>query len=220
MTVNQVNQLWRRQQRERSVGRVVEQPLIDGLLDPNNHLSQIWDEEFNRCLLRRLLDSVEPEFAPATWKAFQLRVLEEKSTDEVARELGLSKNAVDIAKSRVLARLRAKLPICWTCRRWTVGSSRTVQFLRRAETVKESSAAAHSLICRNADLAPPSPGLAESCKVALRMASMDREIVLPGVARDCSPVEGASPVETRQATHPVPRTLAAFASRSLAGGSL
>lgn len=106
ITVNQVNLFWRKRQRERKFGRAGEQSLIDGLLDPATELSQIWDREYNRHLLRRLQDLVQAEFAPTSWQAFRLRVLEEKSTDEVARELGLSKNAVDIAKSRVLARLR------------------------------------------------------------------------------------------------------------------
>ena len=106
ITVNQVNLFWRRRQRERKIGLVGEQSLIDGLLDPRNELSQIWDREYNRHVLRRLIDLVQAEFSPTTWEAFRLRVLEEKSTDEVACELRLSKNAVDIAKSRVLNRLR------------------------------------------------------------------------------------------------------------------
>ena len=80
--------------------------LFNNLADPTNELSQMWDAEYGTYLLRRLNDLVEPEFSPVTWQAFRLRVLEGQPTAEVAATLGLSKNAVDIAKSRVLARLR------------------------------------------------------------------------------------------------------------------
>ncbi len=74
--------------------------------DPENDLTQLWDEEHDRHVVRRLLELIEPEFEPATWSAFRLLVLEGRPTQAVAEALGLSANAVRIAKSRVLARLR------------------------------------------------------------------------------------------------------------------
>ena len=73
---------------------------------PESDLSRQWDEEHDRHVVRRLLELIEPEFEPATWRAFRMLVLEGQSTAEVAQALGLSANAVRIAKSRVLARLR------------------------------------------------------------------------------------------------------------------
>jgi RNA polymerase sigma-70 factor (ECF subfamily) len=52
---------------------------------------------------------IEPEFEPATWRAFRALVLEGKRTAEVAAELGISPNAVRIAKSRVLSRFRQEI---------------------------------------------------------------------------------------------------------------
>jgi RNA polymerase sigma-70 factor (ECF subfamily) len=49
---------------------------------------------------------VEPEFTPSTWRAFRRVVLEGAPPTAVAAELGTSVNAVFIAKSRVLQRLR------------------------------------------------------------------------------------------------------------------
>jgi len=43
---------------------------------------------------------------PATWRAFRRQVVDECSASSVADELGLTANAVLIAKSRVLRRLR------------------------------------------------------------------------------------------------------------------
>ena len=46
---------------------------------------------------------------PVAWRAFQRVALDGESATEVARELGVSVNAVFIAKSRVLARLREEV---------------------------------------------------------------------------------------------------------------
>jgi RNA polymerase sigma-70 factor, ECF subfamily len=52
------------------------------------------------------MELIEPEFAPSTWNSFCLLVLKELPAADVAETLGLSVNAVLIAKSRVLRRLR------------------------------------------------------------------------------------------------------------------
>jgi RNA polymerase sigma-70 factor (ECF subfamily) len=59
-----------------------------------------------RSVVRRLLELLEPEFEPATWRAFRMVVLNGKPTREAAAALTLAPNAVRIAKSRVLARFR------------------------------------------------------------------------------------------------------------------
>jgi RNA polymerase sigma-70 factor (ECF subfamily) len=105
VTVNEVNQYWRRRMRGGSAGDPGDFPLSQ-LEDPRNELSQRWDREHADFVLARLLELIEGDFAPATWQAFRLRVFDQLSTAEVAKRLGISPNAVDIAKSRVLARLR------------------------------------------------------------------------------------------------------------------
>ena len=52
------------------------------------------------------MELIEPEFAPATWQAFQRVTLEGQPAAAVAAPLGLSVNAVWLAKSHVLRRLR------------------------------------------------------------------------------------------------------------------
>jgi RNA polymerase sigma-70 factor (ECF subfamily) len=52
---------------------------------------------------------ITSEFRPATWQAFRRLVLDEAKPETVASELGLSINAVLIAKSRVLRRLRQEV---------------------------------------------------------------------------------------------------------------
>ena len=52
---------------------------------------------------------VSAEFQPVTWKAFSEYVVAGRDPGAVAKELGLSKTAVYIAKSRVLRRLRDEI---------------------------------------------------------------------------------------------------------------
>jgi RNA polymerase sigma-70 factor, ECF subfamily len=80
--------------------------MLDQLEDPSSHLSRHWDQEHDRHVLDRLLELIEPEFRPDTWKAFRRQAVDGRSADAVATELGMSVNAVLIAKSRALSRLR------------------------------------------------------------------------------------------------------------------
>jgi RNA polymerase sigma-70 factor (ECF subfamily) len=80
--------------------------MLDQLQDPDSGLSHLWDQEHDQHIVRRLLAMIEPHFSPSTWQAFRRVVLDGARPDTVAAELGLSVNAVFIAKSRVLQRLR------------------------------------------------------------------------------------------------------------------
>jgi RNA polymerase sigma-70 factor (ECF subfamily) len=57
-------------------------------------------------LYRRALELVAREFGDRTWRAFWRLVIAGKAAADVAAELGTTTNAVYLAKSRVLARLR------------------------------------------------------------------------------------------------------------------
>ena len=54
----------------------------------------------------RLLELIRPQFQPTTWQAFQGIMLQGERPAGVAARLGISVNAVLLAKSRVLRRLR------------------------------------------------------------------------------------------------------------------
>jgi RNA polymerase sigma-70 factor (ECF subfamily) len=81
---------------------------LRNLEDPDSPLSRAWDDEHDRHVTRTLLDAIRLEFQPATWYAFEQTVREGRPAAEVAAETGLTPNAVLIAKSRVLKRLRQK----------------------------------------------------------------------------------------------------------------
>jgi RNA polymerase sigma-70 factor (ECF subfamily) len=65
-----------------------------------------WEKAFDLATLATLLDVVRHEVAPATFQAFELAVLHELPGAEVARVTGLSRNAVYLARRRILVRLR------------------------------------------------------------------------------------------------------------------
>jgi RNA polymerase sigma-70 factor, ECF subfamily len=67
------------------------------------------DAEYRQRLVGRALHLMRAEFQPATWKACWEFVAEGRPAAEVARELGVTVNAVYLAKSRVLRRLREEL---------------------------------------------------------------------------------------------------------------
>jgi RNA polymerase sigma-70 factor (ECF subfamily) len=82
---------------------------LEQLSDPHSELSRQWDQEHDQYLVRRMLQSIQPEFNSSTWRVFQLLVLEEVPVAEVAERLGIKPNAVYVAKARVLSRLRAEV---------------------------------------------------------------------------------------------------------------
>ncbi len=65
-----------------------------------------WDRAFDLATLASLLDVVRHEVTPATFQAFELAVLQEMPGADVARVTGLSRNAVYLARRRILARLK------------------------------------------------------------------------------------------------------------------
>jgi RNA polymerase sigma-70 factor (ECF subfamily) len=67
------------------------------------------EAEYRQQLVARALEVMQTEFQPTTWKACWEFVVNSRSAADVARELKISENAVYIAKSRVLRRLREEL---------------------------------------------------------------------------------------------------------------
>ncbi len=70
----------------------------------------LFDEaQYRAYLVRRIRQLMETDFEPQTWQACWKHVTEGRSAAEVGQELGISANAVRVAKSRVLRRLREEL---------------------------------------------------------------------------------------------------------------
>lgn len=69
-------------------------------------LEDVWEAEHDQHVLKMLLELTQPEFTRSTWRAFVAVAIDGWSASEAAESLGMTPNAVMIAKSRVLARLR------------------------------------------------------------------------------------------------------------------
>jgi RNA polymerase sigma-70 factor (ECF subfamily) len=67
------------------------------------------ETEYRQHLVARALELMQAEFQPVTWKACWEFVVKDRPASEVANELGITVNAVYLAKGRVLRRLRAEL---------------------------------------------------------------------------------------------------------------
>ncbi|MEZ5304650.1 MAG: sigma-70 family RNA polymerase sigma factor [Verrucomicrobiales bacterium] len=88
---------------------VSETRLLDALdREPDAGEAGEWERDYQRQLLAWALEKIRPEFAPRIWQVFEATALEERPPDEVAAETGMTRNAIAIAKHRVLARLRDK----------------------------------------------------------------------------------------------------------------
>jgi RNA polymerase sigma-70 factor (ECF subfamily) len=107
IAVNCLRDFWRAQRgRPTATGDSAVLDMLDRLEDPNSDLSRLWDQEHDRHVTQRLLEYIKPRFAAATWQAFKRVTLDGVAPERVAEELGLTVNAVFIAKSRVLTLLR------------------------------------------------------------------------------------------------------------------
>lgn len=71
-----------------------------------DEIEQLAEQEYQRRLAQEALQILQAEFEPGTWRAFWGMAVESRSARDVAAELGMTVNAVYVAKSRVLRRLR------------------------------------------------------------------------------------------------------------------
>lgn len=105
--LNRLRQFWKARDRgARGIGDDLISSELEQLEDPLSSLSHLWNVEHDHHVLRTLLELVKPNFTEESWEAFRRTALSGESAQDVAEKLGLSVNAVFIAKSRVLSRLR------------------------------------------------------------------------------------------------------------------
>jgi RNA polymerase sigma-70 factor (ECF subfamily) len=81
---------------------------LSGVADPEQP-ADLAEAEFQQQLTIRALQLMQAEFQPSTWRACWETVVCGRTGADVACELGISVNAVYLARSRVLRRLREEL---------------------------------------------------------------------------------------------------------------
>jgi RNA polymerase sigma-70 factor (ECF subfamily) len=95
-----------RHRRPHALAKHFDDSILAQLEDANSALSRQWDQEHNDFVVGRLLKWIEPQFKPVTVQAFVRVVFHGEKPADVAKELGISVNAVRVAKSHVAQRLR------------------------------------------------------------------------------------------------------------------
>ena len=106
VTINRIRTYSRKRQRRPTVGLDSAIGFLEQLSEPNGDLAREWDRDHDKHVVDKLLALVQPTVSPTTWVAFQRFGIDRIPASRVAEELGVSENAVILAKSRVLRRLR------------------------------------------------------------------------------------------------------------------
>jgi RNA polymerase sigma-70 factor (ECF subfamily) len=106
ITANKALSFSKQRDRRPAVGLDQTEGFLDQLADSESDLAREWDREHDEHVVQKILAAVQPDFHPTTWDAFQRFALGGLPAARVAEELGLSENAVLLAKSRVVRRLR------------------------------------------------------------------------------------------------------------------
>lgn len=102
----QLSRHFREVQQQRHLGCQRSAVMLDELEDEESAASRIWEQEHDQYVLNQLLRRIRHEFAPTTWAAFTGVALQGKPGQQVARELMITENAVYIARTRVMKRLK------------------------------------------------------------------------------------------------------------------
>jgi RNA polymerase sigma-70 factor (ECF subfamily) len=107
---NRLRAFWREcQRRPRATGDSdFHLHILDQLESPDSEVVRLWDLEHDLGVVRRFLELIRRDFTPTTWQAFE-RVLAGEGATAVAADLGLTVNAVYLARSHILKRLREEL---------------------------------------------------------------------------------------------------------------
>jgi RNA polymerase sigma-70 factor, ECF subfamily len=103
---------WRDYCRRKSAAPEIQAMEMSLLLGPSED-DDFADEEYRCYLVARALQLMKTDFEPNTWKACFERVVEGRPAADVAAELGMTENAVFVAQSKVLRRLREDLEGLW-----------------------------------------------------------------------------------------------------------
>jgi RNA polymerase sigma-70 factor (ECF subfamily) len=99
---------WRDRVRRQAAGpHTVSVDQLDQM--PDESLDSFGELEYRQVLVARALRLMQTDFQPTTWKACWELAVAGRPAEEIARELGITPNAVYVAKSKVIRRLRQEL---------------------------------------------------------------------------------------------------------------
>jgi RNA polymerase sigma-70 factor (ECF subfamily) len=107
ITRNKAIDHWRKQAPEAAIGGTEALQRLNQLqADGNSEEVEAATREERQLVLRRAVELIRQDFEENTWRAFWRTVVDNLEAAEVAQELGITRNAVYLAKARVLHRLQ------------------------------------------------------------------------------------------------------------------
>lgn len=108
IAINKIREARRRRgQRERQVADNPQSTaFMNRVPDDNDELEQLFEREWEQAVLAAGMRQVRREVEPKTFAAFKLYAIDGKRPEAVAAELGITREAVYVYKSRVLERLQ------------------------------------------------------------------------------------------------------------------
>ncbi|HET6882117.1 MAG TPA: sigma-70 family RNA polymerase sigma factor [Pirellulales bacterium] len=99
---------WRDHRRRMATARTQQEPeILAGIPDPVDEA--FWEEEHRQQLVSRALELMKTDFEEKTWRACWECVVADRPVADVAAELGMTSNAIYVAKYRVIRHLRREL---------------------------------------------------------------------------------------------------------------
>lgn len=101
-----------RARRERAIGGTDPLETFHPIAFVHQQLEHVDDDAVSDRRLLAAFSLAETEFESQTWRAFWMTTVDDLAANDVASDLGITRNAVYLAKSRILKRLR---PIFQNC---------------------------------------------------------------------------------------------------------
>lgn len=109
VTLNRTRDWLRKEKKRISV------ELSDGIASKlKNHEELLCDREYSAMLAKSALEMMREYFSETSYQACWQSVVLERPVTEIAKELGITPNAVYLARARILARLRRELSGFWS----------------------------------------------------------------------------------------------------------
>ncbi len=68
----------------------------------------LWERQWNKTHLLYCLSLIKNDVSPLTYEAFEMYVIQERPTAEIAEKLSMSANQIYVAKHRVMERLKKR----------------------------------------------------------------------------------------------------------------
>jgi RNA polymerase sigma-70 factor (ECF subfamily) len=76
------------------------------MVQDDRTLDRTWESQWQQMVLKRCMEQVRREFNPKVFSAFRHYAIDQFTIEEVCQRFDMSRNAVYIAKSRILSRMR------------------------------------------------------------------------------------------------------------------